>query len=598
MDRSTLSLLASIAGAVALCGCQSPLRPRGAADDGSRLAPAVTSALEREIATLPPDGLGPPIATGPTEIETTLATRGDELAALGPQWRRGFGGLELGPTLSGEARNEVGLGLEAAIGKGVRNNLAVQAARIDQGISEARLAQAEAAFDATLVASTSFSRITQPQVGFILPGGTVLNPIDNRRAWAFSTGLQQPLVTGGTVELSTGTSRTSFRPDDQYSPDPAWSSAVSLGLAQPLLRGFGVDVNMAAIRLARNQDRATFEEMRERLLNTVFEVEAAYWRLALARQVLVSFEWLLEAGIEVRDVLSRRRDFDATLAQYANAVATVESRRAEVLAARRDVNIATNRLKALLNDPDLPVGGEMGIVPVDVPVEAPLTRDLRASIVTATERSPAVMRALLAIDDRSIGVTVADNRRLPQLDLEGRLAWFGLDGEFGDSYSDVGSGDFVEYLIGARFSQAIGNRAAEAAFREARLARSRAVIAYRQAVQVAVLEVKNSLQDVLTNYELIRQNRAFRTAQAENLRALMVSERTLAALTPEFLQLKFQQQEALARAQIQLVRSLVDYNIAIAALQRAMGTGLEANRIEIEFPEPDTAAPGSVAARR
>jgi outer membrane protein TolC len=240
----------------------------------------------------------------------------------------------------------------------------------------------------------------------------------------------------------------------------------------------------------------------------------------------------------------------------------------------------------------------MGLVPVDVPVEAPLTRDLRASIVTATERSPAVMRALLAIDDRSIGVTVADNRRLPQLDLEGRLAWFGLDGEFGDSYSDIGSGDFVEYLIGARFSQAIGNRAAEAAFREARLARSRAVIAYRQSVQLAVLEVKNSLQDVRTNYELIRQNRAFRTAQAENLRALMVSERTLAALTPEFLQLKFQQQEALARAQIQLVRSLVDYNIAIAALQRAMGTGLEANRIELEFPDADAPAVRTVGARR
>ena len=45
-----------------------------------------------------------------------------------------------------------------------------------------------------------------------------------------------------------------------------------------------------------------------------------------------------------------------------------------------------------------------------------------------------------------------------------------------------------------------------------------------------------ALQRVATAAELIRQNRAFRLAQAENLRALLVSEKTLAALTPEFVQ--------------------------------------------------------------
>lgn len=568
--------------ALVLVGCQSPLWPRGQQEDGGRLSPAVTNALAREIATLPADAAAPMQTPASSSIEDALANRREELATIGPQWDRGFTGMDLGPTLSGEPRREVALGLEGAIRKAVENNLNVQVARIDQGITEARLAQAEAAFDATLVASTAFQRTTQPQVGVVLPGGGVLNSVNNVRSWAFSTGIQQPLVTGGALELSTSTTRTSFSPRGQYSPDPAWASAVSLGFAQPILRGFGTDVNMASIRLARNQERAAFEDLREQLLETVFATEDAYWRLAVARQVLVSLNWLVDAGVDVREVLSRRRDFDATLAQYANAVATVESRRSEVLAAQREVNLATNRLKALINDPDFPVGGEVGLVPIDLPVESPISQDLRSAIVTATDRSPSVVRALLGIDSRSIGVTVADNNRLPQLDLEGRLSWFGLDGDFGDSYSDIGSGDFVEYLVGARFSQAIGNRAAEAAFREARLARSRAVLAYRASVQQAVLDVKNALQQLVTNYELIRQNKVFRLAQAENLRALTVSEQTLAGLTPEFLQLKFQLQDALARAQIQVVRSLAEYNIAIASLQRAMGTGLEANRIELE----------------
>jgi outer membrane protein TolC len=112
------------------------------------------------------------------------------------------------------------------------------------------------------------------------------------------------------------------------------------------------------------------------------------------------------------------------------------------------------------------------------------------------------------------------------------------------------------------------------------------VLAYRAAVQNAVLQVRNALQGVATSYDLIAQNRAFRVAQAENLRALLVSEKTLGSLTPEFLQLKFQQQDTLARAQVQLAGSLTSYNVAISALHRAMGTGLEMNQIEIEVVDP------------
>ncbi len=577
--------LALVVAAV-LPGCQAPFHRTDPDDKG--LGPAVTTALEREIAQLPADAKVPLANEGPTTVESTLAARRDELDKLGPQWTTGFKGLNLGPTLDDLPQREVQISLKTAIQRAVRNNIAVQTAKIDQGISDARLAQAEAVFDATLYANTGFDRATQPEVGVVLPGGSVLNNLRDSRDWVFTTGLQKPLVTGGRIELSTSMDYGSRSPDGLYSPDPAWANSVSLGLSQPLMRGFGTDVNMAQIRLAQNQDRSQQQALRGSLLDTVSSVEAAYWRLALARQTLVSANWLVEVGVEVRDVLARRREFDATVAQYANAVATVEQRKAQVIQAQRLVQEANNALKALMNDPDFPVGGELNLVPVDLPTETAIAQDLRSAIVTAAEKSPTVIQALLRIDDASIGVLVADNGRLPQLDLDGKLSWFGLDGSWGDSYEQVGSGDFVEYIVGATFSQAIGNRAAEAKYREARLLRSRSVLSYRASIQQAVLEVKNALQSVKTNFDLIRQNRAFRVAQAENLRALLVSEKTLAALTPEFLQLKFQEQDALARAQTQLVASMVDYNIAISSLHRAMGTGLEMNQIEIEIVDPES----------
>ncbi len=82
-------------------------------------------------------------------------------------------------------------------------------------------------------------------------------------------------------------------------------------------------------------------------------------------------------------------------------------------------------------------------------------------------------------------------------------------------------------------------------------------------------------------YELIHAKRSSRVAEAENLRALLVEEETLAGLTPVFLNLKFQRQERLALAQRDEIQALVEYNQSIATLYRAMGVSLEMNKIEL-----------------
>jgi hypothetical protein len=75
-----------------------------------------------------------------------------------------------------------------------------------------------------------------------------------------------------------------------------------------------------------------------------------------------------------------------------------------------------------------------------------------------------------------------------------------------------------------------------------------------------------------------------------------VTEKTLAALTPEFLQLKFQTQNALALAQQSAAAALVNYNVSLARLWQAMGTGLEMNRIEIETADPGAGRPAAEVA--
>src|SRR5690606_3818028 len=147
--------------------------------------------------------------------------------------------------------------------------------------------------------------------------------------------------------------------------------------------------------------------------------------------------------------------------------------------------------------------------------------------------------------------------------------------------------DFINYIAGVQFEQPIGNRGPEAIFRQRRLERLQAVLDYATAVRNAVLEVKNALRRVVTNYTLIEQTRVARLAAAENLRALLVEEQTLRGLTPDFLTLMLNRQESLAQAELEEANAILDYKVALAEYYDAIGASLGQMGIELSIPTTD-----------
>ena len=64
---------------------------------------------------------------------------------------------------------------------------------------------------------------------------------------------------------------------------------------------------------------------------------------------------LLDRGVQTRDVLEGRLDFDVKPAEYSDAVARVESRKAGVMRAENALRLTSDQLKLLINDPRFPV---------------------------------------------------------------------------------------------------------------------------------------------------------------------------------------------------------------------------------------------------
>ena len=576
---SVPAVFLSLAALVA--GCSTPMSRTA----NQVLRRSVVESTQRELA----EARQSPQAAPPAKVPDRLGFSDDRLRELDSISGVGsYGSIKppLGPDLLGRATKTVGLSLQQAITRAIRHNLSAQLARLDDSATQSDIVAAQALFDWTFFADASFQIVDRPSVVPIIGSVPIGTGFNRNRTLNFDAGLRRQLTTGGRVQLQQTLNIFNNQSlGRRLAPDPSRTTRLDLSIDQPLLRGFGSDVTLAQVRLSRNLDRATLEALRATLITTATETERAYWNLVRASRDAQIQAKLLARGIKTRDVLADRLSFDVHPAEYSDAVAQVEDRRANLIRALNTLRKSSDDLKVLLNDPEFPVGAEDVLLPVDEPTDAALGVSLLDSLETAFAQRPDVQQAILAIDDATIRETVADNARLPRLDLRLAASLSGQDNSATGSFANLGSAKFVDSLAGLTFEQPLGNRAAEAGFRRARLQRMRSVVAYRATVQRAVADVKAAMRDIATNHQLIGQTRIARLAAAENVRTLLVEEKNLRGLTPDFLDLKLRRQEALATAESAEIRALVEYNIAIADLFGAAGSTLERNGVRIRAPE-------------
>lgn len=580
MKKTRVVLECGVLGlSLVVVGCVGPLDQYGGADE--KLRTAVIAEHRGHLMDLA-EGPVIEVSQTPSDVEERLTPeRMHELNEIsGAQAYEGVA-IEPSADLKGNTALEVvRLSLSEAIAMAVAGNLDLEVARMAPKIAAEQVTQASAAFDAVLFANADWQKLDTPQPAGVTPG--LSNDVQQEN-FTLNTGVRQTLTTGGTAQLETSLARNERVPSF-FNVDSYYDADVLLSLNQPLLRGFGSDVNTSQIVLARNAEASSREQLRQAMNNLVQQVEAAYWNLDLARRRVLIQQRLLDRTIAERDRLEERAGFDASPVRITEANSRVELRRADLIRVRALVRNASDQLKRLINSDDLPLAEETLVLPSDAPADAPITFNLLDSVTTALERRPELAQSLLNISDAEVRQRVADNNKLPQLDLTAALGLNGIDeDDWPDAYDDLSDGDYIDYILGLAFEQPLGNREAKALASQRQYERDQALLAYRRDAQDVVLEVKNALRDVLTNYELVGATRAARWAAADSLRAINVQEDAGAALTDDFLlDLKLNAQERLADAEFQEAQAITNYMTSIAELYRSMGTLLERYRIEVE----------------
>jgi len=492
--------------------------------------------------------------------------------------------VDPGKGLDGQRTPKAPMGLDEAVRQAVKANLDVRIARLVPSIRQAQVVEAEADFDPSAFAEYTFRSTDQPIQGSSVLGVPTSATAQTRTNHDVSVGVTQPLLSGGELTVSTGFNRVDDdSPNLTLTPDPGTTSNITASLTHPLLRNFGVEINRAQIKLAENAKRKEVLALRSQLLTVVTRVESAYWNLLLAWRQVGIRQHTLQLTLETERELKARQGVDASPLQLAQAASFVEQRRSDLIDARRQLRDASDQLKRLINSEDLPLARETIVRPVDLPTEQALNMTASTAIETGLLRRPEVAEAAINVDDASIRVNVAENQKLPSLNVQAEAKLFGLEGDVGNSYSTLTEGEFVDYLLGARFEAPIGNRAAGAAYTRARLSRQAQTINLRRASDDVILSIKQAMRAARSARDKIAAARAARIATRENLRTLEEREETGEALTPEFLlDLKLNTQRRFAEAQLREIAAIVEYNTARARFFAAIGTLLRERGITMD----------------
>ncbi len=463
------------------------------------------------------------------------------------------------------------LTLSEALRRALANNYQIQIDGYAPAISTAQVVQAEAAFDAAFFANVNRNNTDRPSLPATLVGSQADTTI-------VQGGLRKLLATGATVTLSQQMSRTDAGRIPAPAIDPSWSQSFVAELRQPLLRNFGIDVNRAQINIRKAERQINEEAFRARVIEILNRTEQAYWTLVGARRdVVISAELLAQAKLTYTQI-EARRDYDAYQTLLFRSEATVRQREFDYIDVKNRVRNAEDQLLNLLNDPELPMSADLEIIPVDNPTTVEVLRDRFHAVQTALERRPEVTQARLSVDITRLQLGVAKNQTLPTLDAVYRMTLNGLGGGADSAWDQMTTGNFIDQYVGLEFAYAIGERAGRAGIRAAALQQSQAVVAYKRVLDDIITDCRVALRNIETNYEQVGPSHKGVLAASENLRSLQERQERK---SPAELDTVLSAQTGLAQARRALLQSLLQYNQGIVDVERAKGTLLEYNNVQL-----------------
>jgi outer membrane protein TolC len=397
----------------------------------------------------------------------------------------------------------------------------------------------------------------------------------------FSTGAQLQAGVNNTSQILTSTNSSA-------NPFTSAPNAVFV-ISQPLLRSFGPGVNRRFIRIAKNDQKITRLIFRQQLIDIVSGIARLYYDLVSLRE---------DAAVKQETLAAARKLYSDDQAQVeVGTLPPLELTRAQSLVASTELDLL--RSQGLVAQQETVLKSQLArhgsgdeilksvtLAPTDV-ITIPAAETLppvEELISEALVKRPDLAQGMLQINNGKITLEGSRNELLPELDLFGSLQTRGTLGSTSLAPS-IPSPTATPSIATARIYEAgiqltlpIRNRIAQADAQ-------RDTLQLRQ-MQARLTQLENQIRvEVQNAYTAVQVARSAYTA-AVNSRQYQEQvlqadrDRLSVGATSNFFII--QDASYLAQARSTEVAARSTYIEAKVALDRAIGTVLESNRIDLD----------------
>jgi len=487
--------------------------------------------------------------------------------------------------LGSEAGGAIKLNMGEVVALTLRNNLSVRTTYLNRVLEKFSLEQAEAKYEPIVNIDGSVN-LEAVKKNKRIRGHSKDASSTTKEAGVKAT-VEQKVPTGATLTFSwnntykentSGTlvydstagdiSRTS-------SPSGGGQSSWSVDLVQPLLKGSGVDYNMASIRLARIQEQLNLLDLRDTLSGLINEGVNYFFTFVQAKKSLEIQEQALERSRRLLEVnrlkmkLGRMSESDVTQAEADEA-----SQELSLEQARNSYDDARRNLLNHLNlDPNLTIEpqkeGYREIRP-----------ELAVCMEVARENNRSYLGKAYGVTEADIKYMMADNERMWDLSLKGGYGGAHANDNPGYSYNDS------EFKAGLELSAPINlwgedYLTRKQALLQASADKRRSKIELKKAETDLQTTVANTVRNVNMRLKFIRlskRNSELKEAQLKN-----ENTKLMAGRSTNFQVVTYQDQ--LVQAQQDEVASIISYLQALLELDQLLGTTMDTWKVDFKHDD-------------
>jgi outer membrane protein TolC len=455
---------------------------------------------------------------------------------------------------------------EEAVLLAVSKNPGVLAAHLEPAAAEADYRKALGIYNPQLFVQGNY-------LDRSVPSSFITETETDTTVLSLQGGASQLFSTGGSLSLGLASSRSRSSPSVRLTHSPAWDTAITLDLNQPLLKNFGAEATELSIRVARDTGRGSLQQFRAALMDTVLGVAIEYYGIVSLREELeVRRSSLSLARKILEDTRGRVAVGVLPAMEILNAEFGMATREKELIETER---LLQDRLDALAYLLQMREPFALSELPSLHDTVLPLND--KEAIAIALDGRPEVREQRIALEIAELQERVALNRTRPDLSLTAGASLVGLSGSYDRSAEQVTSADYPSWNAGLRLSYPLGNDEALNDHARARVRLEQARLRFSAVRETVANEVRAALREVVANRKQQEVAERGKKYAEERFKAFQKKNEVGLATTRELLDVE----QELAAARNNQIKARTELVLTRQRLWRATGELLEKNGVEV-----------------